>query len=73
MRRTILQLSQMKNEPIDVKQLQKMSIKKSTIVVRKQSHFKLRNDQHEIDFIHPIYHDDGFVVVKKNIYKWFMV
>ena len=60
-------------ETIDVKQVQKMSVTKSTTVVKKQSQFELGNYQQKIEFIDPIYRDNEFVVVEKNTNNWFMV
>ena len=60
-------------ETMDVKKIQKMSITESSNVVKIESDLKLESFEKEIEFVHPIYLDDEFVVVEKGVKNWFMV
>ena len=50
-----------------------MSITESSNVVKIESNLKLESFEKEIEFVHPIYLDDEFVVVEKGVKNWFMV
>merc|ERR1739838_312721 len=60
-------------ETMDLKKIQKMSITESSDVVKMESNLKLESFEKEIEFVHPIYLDDEFVVVEKGVKNWFMV